>query len=102
MLYCTLRPQLVPGHPLPSPQDLMGKILIKNKKKHHHRPSSRGSVRRKEEVGEAAEQASPNNGESYSSAAFPSTSCLVGCAGLLSRVLLLIGLYYTVIIKKPR
>uniref|UniRef100_A0A3B3QWH6 1-phosphatidylinositol 4,5-bisphosphate phosphodiesterase n=1 Tax=Paramormyrops kingsleyae TaxID=1676925 RepID=A0A3B3QWH6_9TELE len=52
---------LVPGHPLPSPQDLMGKILIKNKKKHHHRPSSRGSVRRKEEGGEAAEQASPNN-----------------------------------------
>uniref|UniRef100_A0A8C6TYJ4 Phosphoinositide phospholipase C n=1 Tax=Neogobius melanostomus TaxID=47308 RepID=A0A8C6TYJ4_9GOBI len=40
---------LVPGQPLPSPQELMGKILIKNKKKHyHHRPSSSGSIRRRE------------------------------------------------------
>ncbi|XP_037532121.1 1-phosphatidylinositol 4,5-bisphosphate phosphodiesterase beta-3 [Nematolebias whitei] len=33
--------------PLPSPQDLLGKILIKNKKK--HKPKSKGSIRRKEE-----------------------------------------------------
>lgn len=40
---------LVPVQPLPSPQELMGKILIKNKKKHyHHRPSSSGSIRRRE------------------------------------------------------
>ncbi|CAL1589988.1 unnamed protein product [Knipowitschia caucasica] len=40
---------LVPGQVLPSPQELMGKILIKNKKKHYHqRPSSNGSIRRKE------------------------------------------------------
>uniref|UniRef100_A0A7N8YRK7 Phosphoinositide phospholipase C n=1 Tax=Mastacembelus armatus TaxID=205130 RepID=A0A7N8YRK7_9TELE len=50
---------LVPGQPLPSPQELMGKILIKNKKKHHHhRPSSGGSIRRRE----LGEQSSPNNG----------------------------------------
>uniref|UniRef100_A0A7N8YKX1 1-phosphatidylinositol 4,5-bisphosphate phosphodiesterase n=1 Tax=Mastacembelus armatus TaxID=205130 RepID=A0A7N8YKX1_9TELE len=49
---------LVPGQPLPSPQELMGKILIKNKKKHHHhRPSSGGSIRRRE----LGEQSSPNN-----------------------------------------
>ncbi|XP_077598381.1 1-phosphatidylinositol 4,5-bisphosphate phosphodiesterase beta-3 isoform X2 [Stigmatopora nigra] len=41
---------LVPGQPLPSPQEMQGKILIKNKKKHqHHRPSSGGSIRRQEE-----------------------------------------------------
>uniref|UniRef100_A0A8C9RGY9 1-phosphatidylinositol 4,5-bisphosphate phosphodiesterase n=1 Tax=Scleropages formosus TaxID=113540 RepID=A0A8C9RGY9_SCLFO len=52
---------LVPGQPLPSPQDLMGKILVKNKKKHHHRPPN-GSVRRRADVGgEIAKQASPNN-----------------------------------------
>nr|XP_019950970.1 PREDICTED: 1-phosphatidylinositol 4,5-bisphosphate phosphodiesterase beta-3-like [Paralichthys olivaceus] len=40
---------LVPGQPLPSPQEMMGKILIKNKKKHHHhRPSSSSSIRRRE------------------------------------------------------
>uniref|UniRef100_A0A672JQ63 Phosphoinositide phospholipase C n=1 Tax=Salarias fasciatus TaxID=181472 RepID=A0A672JQ63_SALFA len=41
---------LVPGQALPSPQDMMGKILIKNKKRHHHhRPSdTSGSIRRKE------------------------------------------------------
>ncbi|KAL7875886.1 hypothetical protein AOLI_G00108490 [Acnodon oligacanthus] len=51
---------LVPGQPLPSPQELMGKILIKNKKKHHHRASNGGSVRRR--AGEGAdEQASPLN-----------------------------------------
>uniref|UniRef100_A0A668ABL3 1-phosphatidylinositol 4,5-bisphosphate phosphodiesterase n=1 Tax=Myripristis murdjan TaxID=586833 RepID=A0A668ABL3_9TELE len=50
--------QLVPGQHLPSPQELLGKILIKNKKKHHHhRPSSGGSIRRRE----LEEQSSPNN-----------------------------------------
>uniref|UniRef100_A0A665TQD0 Phosphoinositide phospholipase C n=1 Tax=Echeneis naucrates TaxID=173247 RepID=A0A665TQD0_ECHNA len=40
---------LVPGQPLPSPQEMLRKILIKNKKKHHHqRPSSGGSIRRRE------------------------------------------------------
>ncbi|XP_053485238.1 1-phosphatidylinositol 4,5-bisphosphate phosphodiesterase beta-3 isoform X1 [Ictalurus furcatus] len=39
---------LVPGQPLPSPQELLGKILIKNKKKHHYRTANGGSVRRKE------------------------------------------------------
>ncbi|XP_040037383.2 1-phosphatidylinositol 4,5-bisphosphate phosphodiesterase beta-3 [Gasterosteus aculeatus] len=49
---------LVPGQALPSPQELLGKILIKNKKKHqHHRPSSSGSIRRRE----LEEQSSPNN-----------------------------------------
>ncbi|KAM8880723.1 1-phosphatidylinositol 4,5-bisphosphate phosphodiesterase beta-3 [Synchiropus picturatus] len=49
---------LVPGQPLPSPQELMGKILIKNKKKHHHhRPSSSGSIRRRE----LEEQTPPHN-----------------------------------------
>uniref|UniRef100_A0A6Q2WXE7 Phosphoinositide phospholipase C n=1 Tax=Esox lucius TaxID=8010 RepID=A0A6Q2WXE7_ESOLU len=39
---------LVPGQPLPSPQELLGKILIKNKKKHqHNRASSGGSCRRR-------------------------------------------------------
>ncbi|MFT7814565.1 1-phosphatidylinositol 4,5-bisphosphate phosphodiesterase beta-3 isoform X1 [Arapaima gigas] len=52
---------LIPGQPLPSPQDLLGKILIKNKKKHHHRPSA-GSVRRRVDEGtEVTEQASSNN-----------------------------------------
>ncbi|XP_068163943.1 1-phosphatidylinositol 4,5-bisphosphate phosphodiesterase beta-3 [Antennarius striatus] len=41
---------LEPGQLLPSPQEMMGKILIKNKKKHHHhRPSSSGSIRRREQ-----------------------------------------------------
>ncbi|XP_057711044.1 1-phosphatidylinositol 4,5-bisphosphate phosphodiesterase beta-3 [Corythoichthys intestinalis] len=49
---------LVPGQPLPSPQEMMGKILIKNKKKHqHNRPSSGGSIRRREQ----GEQSSPHN-----------------------------------------
>uniref|UniRef100_A0A672YL10 1-phosphatidylinositol 4,5-bisphosphate phosphodiesterase n=1 Tax=Sphaeramia orbicularis TaxID=375764 RepID=A0A672YL10_9TELE len=40
---------LIQGQALPSPQELLGKILIKNKKKHyHHRPSSGGSIRRRE------------------------------------------------------
>ncbi|XP_041634922.1 1-phosphatidylinositol 4,5-bisphosphate phosphodiesterase beta-3 [Cheilinus undulatus] len=48
---------LEPGQALPSPQELLGKILIKNKKKHyHHRPSSGGSIRRREQ-----EEPSPNN-----------------------------------------
>uniref|UniRef100_A0A672JPB5 Phosphoinositide phospholipase C n=1 Tax=Salarias fasciatus TaxID=181472 RepID=A0A672JPB5_SALFA len=53
---------LVPGQALPSPQDMMGKILIKNKKRHHHhRPSdTSGSIRRKEH----GDQSSPNNGGS--------------------------------------
>ncbi|XP_047440980.1 1-phosphatidylinositol 4,5-bisphosphate phosphodiesterase beta-3 [Mugil cephalus] len=44
---------LIPGQLLPSPQEMLGKILIKNKKKHHHhRPSeSGGSIRRKEPGG---------------------------------------------------
>ncbi|KAI3376510.1 hypothetical protein L3Q82_016969 [Scortum barcoo] len=49
---------LEPGHALPSPQEMLGKILIKNKKKHHHhRPSSGGSIRRRE----LEEQSSPSN-----------------------------------------
>uniref|UniRef100_UPI0037E7A88D 1-phosphatidylinositol 4,5-bisphosphate phosphodiesterase beta-3 n=1 Tax=Semicossyphus pulcher TaxID=241346 RepID=UPI0037E7A88D len=49
---------LDPGQPLPSPQEMLGKILIKNKKKHHHhRPSSGGSIRRREQE----EPSSPNN-----------------------------------------
>ncbi|TRY54472.1 hypothetical protein DNTS_009188 [Danionella cerebrum] len=47
---------LVPGQQLPSPQELMGKILIKNKKKHHHRASNGGSIRRKDGTDE---QSSP-------------------------------------------
>uniref|UniRef100_A0A674CH34 Phosphoinositide phospholipase C n=1 Tax=Salmo trutta TaxID=8032 RepID=A0A674CH34_SALTR len=38
---------LIPVQPLPSPQELLGKILIKNKKKHHHRASSGGNMRRR-------------------------------------------------------
>ncbi|KAJ0055852.1 hypothetical protein NL108_013824, partial [Boleophthalmus pectinirostris] len=50
---------LVPGLALPSPQELLGKILVKNKKKHYHqRPSSSGSVRRRE----LEEQSPPANG----------------------------------------
>nr|XP_057924917.1 1-phosphatidylinositol 4,5-bisphosphate phosphodiesterase beta-3 [Doryrhamphus excisus] len=48
---------LYPGQALPSPQDMLGKILIKNKKKHyHHRASSGSSIRRRE----LEEQSSPN------------------------------------------
>uniref|UniRef100_A0A671Q3Y4 Phosphoinositide phospholipase C n=1 Tax=Sinocyclocheilus anshuiensis TaxID=1608454 RepID=A0A671Q3Y4_9TELE len=50
---------LVPGQQLPSPQELMGKILIKNKKKHQHRASNGGSIRRKDGTDE---QFSPLNG----------------------------------------
>uniref|UniRef100_A0A8C1GA68 1-phosphatidylinositol 4,5-bisphosphate phosphodiesterase n=1 Tax=Cyprinus carpio TaxID=7962 RepID=A0A8C1GA68_CYPCA len=49
---------LVPGQQLPSPQELMGKILIKNKKKHPHRASNGGSIRRKDGTDE---QSSPLN-----------------------------------------
>uniref|UniRef100_A0A673IDM9 Phosphoinositide phospholipase C n=1 Tax=Sinocyclocheilus rhinocerous TaxID=307959 RepID=A0A673IDM9_9TELE len=49
---------LDPGQQLPSPQELMGKILIKNKKKHHHRASNGGSIRRKDGTDE---QSSPLN-----------------------------------------
>uniref|UniRef100_A0A672YLT0 1-phosphatidylinositol 4,5-bisphosphate phosphodiesterase n=1 Tax=Sphaeramia orbicularis TaxID=375764 RepID=A0A672YLT0_9TELE len=53
---------LIQGQALPSPQELLGKILIKNKKKHyHHRPSSGGSIRRRE----TEEQSSPNNGTQH-------------------------------------
>lgn len=63
--------QLEPGQPLPSPQEMMGKILIKNKKKHHHhRPSSGGSIRRREQE----EQSSPNNGERRQTPAYTSFS----------------------------
>ncbi|XP_033961709.1 1-phosphatidylinositol 4,5-bisphosphate phosphodiesterase beta-3 isoform X1 [Pseudochaenichthys georgianus] len=49
---------LDPGQLLPTPQELLGRILIKNKKKHqHHRPSSSGSIRRRE----LEEQPSHNN-----------------------------------------
>ncbi|XP_031706702.1 1-phosphatidylinositol 4,5-bisphosphate phosphodiesterase beta-3 isoform X2 [Anarrhichthys ocellatus] len=49
---------LVPGQALPSPQEMLGKILIKNKKKHqYHRPTGSGSIRRRE----LEEQLSPNN-----------------------------------------
>ncbi|TSL40997.1 1-phosphatidylinositol 4,5-bisphosphate phosphodiesterase beta-3 [Bagarius yarrelli] len=45
---------LLQGQLLPSPQELMGKILIKNKKKHHHRTTNGGSVRRKDGADEPA------------------------------------------------
>ncbi|KAF5902484.1 1-phosphatidylinositol 4,5-bisphosphate phosphodiesterase beta-3-like, partial [Clarias magur] len=45
---------LLPGQPLPSPKDLMGKILIKNKKRHHHVTANGGSIRRKEGADEQA------------------------------------------------
>uniref|UniRef100_A0A8C5I9Q8 1-phosphatidylinositol 4,5-bisphosphate phosphodiesterase n=1 Tax=Gouania willdenowi TaxID=441366 RepID=A0A8C5I9Q8_GOUWI len=50
---------LVPGQVLPSPQEMMGKIVIKNKKKHHHhRPiDTSGSIRQKEQ----GDQSSPHN-----------------------------------------
>ncbi|KAJ0006402.1 hypothetical protein NQD34_013675 [Periophthalmus magnuspinnatus] len=49
---------LVPGQALPSPQELLGKILVKNKKKHYHqRPSSSGSIRHRE----LEEQSPPAN-----------------------------------------
>ncbi|XP_069036189.1 1-phosphatidylinositol 4,5-bisphosphate phosphodiesterase beta-3 isoform X2 [Lepisosteus oculatus] len=56
---------LVPGQPLPSPQDLLGKILIKNKKHHRrHAASAEGSVRRRagepSDPGGAADQPSPH------------------------------------------
>uniref|UniRef100_A0A8D0APF7 Phosphoinositide phospholipase C n=1 Tax=Sander lucioperca TaxID=283035 RepID=A0A8D0APF7_SANLU len=63
---------LVPGQLLPSPQEMMGKILIKNKKKHHHhRPSSSGSIRRRELEG----RSSPNNGERRRLAASFAVAC---------------------------
>ncbi|XP_067290971.1 1-phosphatidylinositol 4,5-bisphosphate phosphodiesterase beta-3 isoform X2 [Pseudorasbora parva] len=49
---------LVPGQQLPSPQELKGKILIKNKKKHQHRASYGGSIKRKDGIDE---QSSPSN-----------------------------------------
>ncbi|KAM9431728.1 1-phosphatidylinositol 4,5-bisphosphate phosphodiesterase beta-3 [Clarias gariepinus] len=50
---------LIPGQPLPSPQDLMGKILIKNKKRHYYHIRDRftangGSISRKEGADEQA------------------------------------------------
>ncbi|XP_058250290.1 1-phosphatidylinositol 4,5-bisphosphate phosphodiesterase beta-3 isoform X2 [Hemibagrus wyckioides] len=45
---------LTQGQLLPSPQELMGKILVKNKKKHHHHATNGGSVRRKEGADEQA------------------------------------------------
>ncbi|XP_062849353.1 1-phosphatidylinositol 4,5-bisphosphate phosphodiesterase beta-3 [Trichomycterus rosablanca] len=45
---------LLPGQQLPSPQELLGKILIKNKKKHHHSTAYVGSIRRKEGADEQA------------------------------------------------
>nr|XP_046184345.1 1-phosphatidylinositol 4,5-bisphosphate phosphodiesterase beta-3-like isoform X1 [Oncorhynchus gorbuscha] len=52
---------LIPVQPLPSPQELLGKILIKNKKKHHHRASSGVNMRRRTGEIDALEQASPVN-----------------------------------------
>ncbi|XP_071020015.1 1-phosphatidylinositol 4,5-bisphosphate phosphodiesterase beta-3-like [Oncorhynchus clarkii lewisi] len=52
---------LIPAQPLPSPQELLGKILIKNKKKHHHRASTRGSLRRRTGETDSLGQASPLN-----------------------------------------
>ncbi|KAM6949150.1 1-phosphatidylinositol 4,5-bisphosphate phosphodiesterase beta-3 [Aplochiton taeniatus] len=48
---------LIPGQPLPNPQEMLGKILIKNKKKHQHRATSGGSIKRREQE----ELASPTN-----------------------------------------
>uniref|UniRef100_A0A8C8LRR1 Phosphoinositide phospholipase C n=1 Tax=Oncorhynchus tshawytscha TaxID=74940 RepID=A0A8C8LRR1_ONCTS len=55
---------LIPVQPLPSPQELLGKILIKNKKKHHHRASSGGNMRRRTGEIDALEQASPGTASS--------------------------------------
>uniref|UniRef100_H3AZ25 1-phosphatidylinositol 4,5-bisphosphate phosphodiesterase n=1 Tax=Latimeria chalumnae TaxID=7897 RepID=H3AZ25_LATCH len=59
---------LVPGQPLPSPQELMGKILIKNKKRHHPKVLE-GSVKRRlveqssfSETFSLLEQSSPSLG----------------------------------------
>ncbi|XP_031441372.1 LOW QUALITY PROTEIN: 1-phosphatidylinositol 4,5-bisphosphate phosphodiesterase beta-3 [Clupea harengus] len=53
---------LDPGQQLPSPVELMGKILIKNKKKHHHRTTNGGSVRRRNTMsGDISDQASTVN-----------------------------------------
>ncbi|XP_051511891.1 1-phosphatidylinositol 4,5-bisphosphate phosphodiesterase beta-3-like isoform X2 [Myxocyprinus asiaticus] len=49
---------LVPGQQLPSPQELMGKILIKNKKKRDPKASNGGSIRRKDGMDD---QSSPLN-----------------------------------------
>lgn len=49
---------LVAGQQLPTPQELMGKILIKNKKKHQHRASNGGSIKRKDGT---FDQSSPLN-----------------------------------------
>uniref|UniRef100_A0A669CUC8 Phosphoinositide phospholipase C n=1 Tax=Oreochromis niloticus TaxID=8128 RepID=A0A669CUC8_ORENI len=62
------------GQLLPSPQELMGKILIKNKKKHHHhRPSESGSIRRKE----PGEQSSPHNGKVQATTCSPLGICFL-------------------------
>uniref|UniRef100_A0A7N6BLV7 Phosphoinositide phospholipase C n=1 Tax=Anabas testudineus TaxID=64144 RepID=A0A7N6BLV7_ANATE len=63
---------LAPGYPLPSPHELQGKILIKNKKNHRHRPLS-GSIRRRE----MGEQSSPNMGMQTKLGIYP----LQGTAG---------------------
>jgi len=44
---CCVSPlQLLPGVALPSPQELKGKILVKNKRKRHQKPSE-GSVKQR-------------------------------------------------------
>ncbi len=65
--------QLESGVPLPSPQELMGKILIKNKKS-HPKPSD-GSTKKK-----LSEQASNTNSDS--SSVFEPSSPSAGAAGL--------------------
>uniref|UniRef100_A0AAQ5YEP5 Phosphoinositide phospholipase C n=1 Tax=Amphiprion ocellaris TaxID=80972 RepID=A0AAQ5YEP5_AMPOC len=63
---------LVPGQALPSPQEMLGKILIKNKKKHHHhRPSEGGGSIRRKELGE---QSSPTNGKCRQPPVSPGTA----------------------------
>ncbi len=65
--------QLESGVPLPSPQELMGKILVKNKKS-HPKPSD-GSTKKK-----LSEQASNTNSDS--SSVFEPSSPSAGPAGL--------------------
>ncbi|KAA0723702.1 1-phosphatidylinositol 4,5-bisphosphate phosphodiesterase beta-3 [Triplophysa tibetana] len=54
---------LVPGQPLPSPNELRGKILIKNKKKHHNRDSKGGSIKRKNGTGDLCLDISLSDGD---------------------------------------
>lgn len=57
----SLRPQLESGVPLPSPQELMGKILIKNKKS--HKPPNSADTKRlaDQAASQSSEPVSPSN-----------------------------------------